>query len=121
MGRTAAADVLGELEAIGALGDEPQIVHRAEEKRLEAGAPSGTLVDARGPLMVEVCERIADKLDRSTEFLDGAAKMLQDLKNEILEMKKIWEPPMVEEREVEEVEEGDNNLEDDDGEVHETP
>lgn len=68
--------------------------------------------------MVEVCERMADKLDRLTENLDGTAKMLQDLKVEILEMKRIWEPPAVE---VEGGASDDNTPEEDDGEVHETP
>lgn len=119
MSRT--ADVLGELEAIGALGDDaPRASARVEQVRIESGAPTTAMLDARGPQMVEVCDRIADKLDRSTEFLDGAAKMLQDLKSEILEMKRIWEPPVVEE--TEEVEGEDNIPEDDaDGEVHETP
>lgn len=89
-------DVLSELEALGTLGEPPPRIERVEKVEMEAGAPSTQLRDVRGRQMVEACDRVVTSLDRLVECLDGAARMMQDLKGDILEMRRIWEPPVVE-------------------------
>lgn len=49
--------------------------------------------DNRGPLMVEACQRIDERFAQFAEFLDGASKIVHDLRTEFSEMRKIWETP----------------------------
>lgn len=87
-------DVLSELEALGTLGEAPPKIEHIP--KAVTNGPDASSGDVRGQQMVEACDRVVGGLDRLVECLDGAARLMQDLKGEILEMRRIWEPPVVE-------------------------
>ena len=99
------ADVLSELEEMGALGEPAPSLRRVEEVGVETGAPSTKILDERGARMVEACERVVSHLDKAIGEMQG-------LRESILEMKAIWEPTIVED-EYEGVE-GEPEVDDDD-------
>lgn len=84
----AAKDILAELEMLGAVGHLPSPVRAVPETpevtiTLEEGSPTSELVDARGPSMVELCERAVHALDRMVE----AQSELRDI---FIEIRDVW-------------------------------
>lgn len=105
-------DVLAELDEL--VNDAPKpVVMQVEEVQLESGPPSAAMRDARGPLMTEAVDRVVGGLDRLATSLETAVKTIHEVKADLLEMKKIWENPVVENDPA--------HQEDDDGEVPEAP
>jgi len=105
------ADVLAELDEL--VSDPKPVVVKVEEVKLEAGSPTAAMRDERGPLMTEVVDRVVGGLDRLATSLETAVKAVHEVKADLLEMKKIWENPVVEDDPA--------HQEENDGEVPEAP
>ncbi len=108
MGKT--AEILAELEEIGATGEEKDIPIRAvEEVSIEKGSPSPRLLDERGRKMIVLSDLVIEEFDR---LIESATH----IRNAVAEMRDMWRTsPSEEAAFVEETDaEGDSEVPDDD-------
>jgi plasmid stability protein len=115
MGTT--AEILAELEELGATGKEKDIPIRAvEEVSIEKGSPSPRLLDERGRKMIALSDLVIEEFDRLIESA-------MHIRSAVAEMRDMWKASPVEESVPADVDQGVEGEEEteDEGEEAEDP